>query len=77
MKELIYYFGVPNGAVWSNVLAEPLIVVLTGLAVLLFRKRLSKLLGKWRLAHHQHLKDHITKEIDQLRRELLKERDHG
>jgi hypothetical protein len=70
MHVFIQYFGIPSGAVWSNILAEPIILILGGLGALAFRKPLGKQMAKWRINHHQHIKDHITSEIDKLRQEL-------
>lgn len=70
MHIFLQFFGWPNGGVWSNVAAEPIIVILTAAAVVLGRKPLGKKVAAWRAAHHQHIKDHITNEINQLREEL-------
>lgn len=76
MHVFLQYFGLPNGAVWGNVAAEPIIAVLTGIILLVFRKRISAWTAKWRVNHHQHIKDHITSEIDKLREELRGINDH-
>jgi len=71
MPHILYqFFGWPNGLVWGNVAAEPIIAALTGAVLFTFRSPLSKQMAKWRAQHHQHIKDHITAEIDQLRKEL-------
>jgi hypothetical protein len=70
MPTFLYYFGWPHGAVWSNVAAEPIIAILTAILLMVFRKPLSKRLAAWKVGHHQHIKEHITDEINRLREEL-------
>jgi hypothetical protein len=51
MHTLLVYFGIPYGAVWSNVGAEPICGLLALAFVFLFRDRIGKKLVRW---HHKH-----------------------
>lgn len=73
MHLLHQFFSWPNGLVWGNVAAEPIIAALTGAVLIIFRTPLSKQMAKWRAQHHQHIKDHITAEINRVRDELKRD----
>ena len=73
MNVLHLFFGWPSGGVWSNVLAEPLIVTATAVVVFLFRKPLNRL----RLRHHEHLKEHISNEIKALEQRMIERGSDG
>lgn len=55
MSVFVYYFGIPHGAVWSNLLAEPLCVGLALLGGYLFRNRLMR---RFVAFHHKHKTEH-------------------
>ena len=52
MNVFLQYFGIPNGAVWSNVLAEPIIAALTAAVVTVFRHKIGRSLVRWLHKHH-------------------------
>jgi hypothetical protein len=50
-----YYFGIPNGAVWGNILAEPIIFVMSAITLYMFR---NKLMRRFVAFHHRHKTEH-------------------
>lgn len=62
MNTFLYFFGVPTGAVWSNILAEPIIVLLTLFVMWLFRDKIGK---RWAAWHHKHTTAHLKMLADQ------------
>lgn len=73
MNVLHLFYSWPGGGVWSNILAEPLIVAATAVTVFLFRKPLNRL----RMKHHEHLKEHISNEIRALEQRMTERGSHG
>ena len=57
MHVFLLYFAIPNGAVWSNILAEPIIAALTMGCLWLFRDRIGKHWAAW---HHKHTQAHLA-----------------
>lgn len=55
MSLLAFYFGLWHGAVWSNILAEPVILGLTALVVWPFRHHLMR---RFVAFHHKHKTEH-------------------
>jgi hypothetical protein len=49
------YFGVPDGAVWGNVVAEPVCVALAGVVAFLLRHKIGHALTGW---WHHHSRRH-------------------
>lgn len=64
------FFGWPDGAVWGNIVADFLWLLIAALLSVLFRKRIEAVIARWRANHHAHIKEHITKEIAALERRL-------
>lgn len=58
MSVLAFYFGIPHGAIWSNLLAEPLCVALAGIGAYLFR---NKLMRRFVAFHHRHKTEHAAR----------------
>jgi hypothetical protein len=56
MHIFLLYFGIPYGAVWSNVGAEPILVALAAGFAFLFRDRIGRKLVRW---HHKHHTAHL------------------
>lgn len=56
MREFLFYFGIPYGAVWSNVFAAPICASLAFGAAYLFRDTIGrKLVGFFHKHHAAHL----------------------
>lgn len=55
MNTLTYYFGIPDGAIYGNIVAEPIIAGLTLLIMFLFRNMLMKRFVEF---HHRHKTEH-------------------
>lgn len=55
MTIFLFYFGIPHGAVWSNVVAEPFVVVTMLGITYVFRNRLMK---RFVAFHHKHKIEH-------------------
>jgi hypothetical protein len=73
-KVFLIYFGIPSGAVWSNVLAEPLCVVLGFLAAFPLRHKIGKTLAAWWHKHHgPHLAATFDERLAVMKGELLAE----
>ena len=53
--EFVYYFGIPEGAVWGNILAEPIIVAGSGVILYFFRNKIMK---RFVAFHHRHKSEH-------------------
>lgn len=49
---LALYFGWPAGAVWGNVIAEPVIFLASAAVVWLLRDRIGRHLAAWWHKHH-------------------------
>lgn len=50
-----FYFGLPDGAVWGNVVAEPVCVALAAIATFLLRHKIGRVLSGW---WHHHSRRH-------------------
>lgn len=55
MGLFLTYFGVPDGEVWGNVVAEPVCVALAGLVAFLLRHKIGHALSGW---WHHHYRRH-------------------
>jgi hypothetical protein len=56
------YFRLPDGAIWGNVVAEPVCLALAGIAAFLLRHRIGRGLAGW---WHKHTRKHQEELIDQ------------
>lgn len=54
---LLFYFGIPHGAIWPNVVAEPFVVGATLGVTYAFRNRLMK---RFVAFHHKHKVAHAA-----------------
>lgn len=52
------FYSWPNGLVWSNILAEPIILILTVIGAWVFR---DWLMARWVAFHHKHKELHLAK----------------
>lgn len=62
MGVFLAYFGLPSGAVWGNVAAEPVCVGLAGLVAYLLRHKIGRGLAGW---WHGHRKERMEKLLDE------------
>ena len=68
------YFGLPNGAIWGNVVAEPVCVALAGAAAFLLRHKIGRgLAGWWHKHHRAHLEETLDQRLAVMKTELLAE----
>jgi hypothetical protein len=68
------YFGLPSGAVWGNVIAEPVCLALAGLAAFLLRNRIGRsLAGWWHRHHREHVEAMLDARLAAMKAELLAE----
>jgi ubiquinone biosynthesis protein UbiJ len=56
----LVYFGVPDGAVWGNVVAEPVCVALAGIVAFLLRHKIGHALTGW---WHHHSRRHHAEQV--------------
>lgn len=62
MSTFLFFFGVPTGAVWSNILAEPIIFALTLFVMWLFRDKIGKHFAAWLHKHHTAHVKHLAEQ---------------
>lgn len=58
MHEFLVYYSIPNGLVWGNIAAEPLIAIPTLVVAWLLR---HKLMARFVVFHHKHKNLHAQK----------------
>jgi hypothetical protein len=74
MEVFLSYFGFPAGAVWGNVVAEPVCVALAGLVAFLLRHKIGRgLAGWWHVHRKERMEEMFDRRLAVMKDELLAE----